>query len=165
MPGEYRPNANALEESKTPDLRKIPDMTQPFGIVTGQVTLTPICSIVGPSTDCQSRPYEGSFKITTIAGDRTIRVNSDNKGTFQAQLSGGTYMIQPEGNQFPIGSRQTFTVVDGARRSLQLDFRGIASAQPNQRPQQSQTDQSQTQTAQPQPGQSPTQTARPQTDQ
>ncbi len=155
MPGAYV--ANPDNEPKTPDLRKIPDMTQPFGTVTAQITLTPICSIVAPADDCKPRPYRGSFKIKTIAGDRTIRVQTDREGMLRTRLDGGVYTIQPEDNEFALASGQTFTIVNGAQRTLQLDFRGTPSqAQNPQRSVQSQPgSQAQPQAAQPQDSNNP----------
>ncbi|GAP97116.1 hypothetical protein [Leptolyngbya sp. NIES-2104] len=126
MPGERGQPLPALPA--TPDLRTMPGSGAALNSgISGRITLTPICSISAPAASCAPRPYTGFIKISTAGRDRVIRLYAGEGGAFQLRLAPGQYVIEPEGSNFPIGTRQPFTVVSSVMRQMEFNFQGTPS--------------------------------------
>jgi hypothetical protein len=76
------------------------------------------------------RPYQGQVKIMPTSRDRTFRLSTDEQGQFQARLGPGVYIVQPDSTDFPVGTSQTITVVEGMMRTIRMDFQGYVRPQP-----------------------------------
>lgn len=123
MPGDRPTTLPPLPA--TPDLRTMPGSAASITSgVAGRITLTPICSVTAPIASCAARPYVGPFRISTAARDRVLRLYAGEGGTFQLRLAPGQYVIEPDGTNFPIGTRQTFTVISSVTRQMEFNFQG-----------------------------------------
>ncbi|BAU13626.1 hypothetical protein LEP3755_41660 [Leptolyngbya sp. NIES-3755] len=125
MPGD-RPQALPPLPA-TPDLRTMPGPSGGLSGVAGRITLTPICSISAPAAACTPRPYTGMVKISTAARDRVIRLFVGEGGEFRLALAPGMYVVEPDGTNFPIGTRQTFSVVSSVMRQMEFNFQGTVT--------------------------------------
>lgn len=126
MPGDRPQPLPALPA--TPDIRTMPGSAASLSSgISGRITLTPICSISAPAASCTPRPFAGFVKISTAARDRVIRLYVGEGGTFQIRLTPGQYVVEPEGANFPIGTRQTFTVISSVMRQMEFNFQGTPS--------------------------------------
>ncbi|MGG6268759.1 hypothetical protein ACQ4M3_31365 [Leptolyngbya sp. AN03gr2] len=128
MPGDRPQTLPPLPA--TPDLRTMPGPSGGLSGVTGRITLTPICSITAPAAACAPRPYTGMIKISTAARDRVIRLFVGEGGEFRLALAPGLYVVEPDGTNFPIGTRQTFSVVSSVMRQMEFDFQGTVTPPP-----------------------------------
>lgn len=125
MPGD-RPQALPPLPA-TPDLRTMPGAAAGISGIAGRITLTPICSVTAPAAACAPRPYVGPIKISTAARDRVIRLFVGEGGTFQLRLAPGLYVVEPDGTNFPIGTRQTFSVISSVTRQMEFNFQGTVT--------------------------------------
>lgn len=117
-PGE-KPNRD-----RTP-LRRPPSR----GGIEAKITLTPTCSVVGPSSDCAARPYVGPIRIQRLTNRdtsrfRVIRTQTDPKGQLKVRLEPGLYTIQPEGGSFPITAKETVRILPQRFKSVNIVFQG-----------------------------------------
>lgn len=123
MPGDFR--APLPELPQPPDIRTLPGTAStPISGISGKVSLTPLCSVTAPTSACQIRPYIGSLKISSVARDRVLRLNTDPDGLFQIRLIPGMYVVEPDSPNFPIGTSQTITVIDNVLRQMEFNFQG-----------------------------------------
>jgi hypothetical protein len=123
MPGDVRAPLPALPAPL--DIRTIPGtQTTPISGISGKVMLTPVCPVTAPSASCQIRPYTGALRITSVARDRVIRLATDEFGQFQLRLIPGMYVVEPDSPIFPIGTRQTITVINNVIRQTEFNFQG-----------------------------------------
>ncbi|MBE9010744.1 hypothetical protein IQ250_11040, partial [Pseudanabaenaceae cyanobacterium LEGE 13415] len=125
MPGDRPQPLPPLPEPAS--VRALPAAPPGVSGITGTITLTPICSITAPAATCTPRPYVGPIKISTAARDRVIRLVTGETGTFQLRLAPGLYVVEPDGTNFPIGTRQTFSVISSVTRQMEFNFQGTVT--------------------------------------
>lgn len=126
---EQLPRRRATQPQRT--IPRIPNsFPSPLTGISGQIVIAPICSVTATASECVPRPYQGTIKVMPISRDRAFTLSTDPQGLFQARLDPGVYIIQPESNEFPAGTSQTVTVVEGMMRSTRIDFQGYRSLPP-----------------------------------
>ena len=83
------------------------------GVLTGRVTLTPVCPVerMPPDPACAPRPYQTTLRVYGANDVVVANSQSDARGEFRFSLPAGTYRIEAEGGaMFPRCTAQTATV-------------------------------------------------------
>src|SRR5204862_2679611 len=66
--------------------------------IAGQVTISPLCPVVGPGHPCPTNegPYQTTITVLSPRGRVLQQVETDVQGGFRLNLPPGTYILVPE---------------------------------------------------------------------